>query len=238
MLAKAAVTGPNTLRYSVDETFTATGVDPNATGRVLALVKQDGSAGAQRLRVSVAHLDPRTPYTLLAEVGDARTVVEVGGFTTTTLGRGTFTLSQSSSPIRRAVRRTLPEGLEPLTGVRTLFVVNTNGENILAVALHASPSMSFALSSVFANTGSDPAAIGCLAAACQNGSVQFRLFAAGQGSQFTFCVNDSPVATYPAGAGGRISIGVLPRSAPSPLLFQKLCVRNAANEVVLQSSVR
>ena len=163
----------------MDEAFTSTGADPDATGRVQAIVKQDGSAGFQRLRVTVAHLNPHTPYTLRADVGDAGSPVVVGEFITTILGRGAFTLGQSSAPSRRASRRTLPEAVAPLTQVRALFVVNANGVNVLAVALHESPSMSFELSSVFENTGSDPEAIGCLAVACQNGSVQFRLFAAG-----------------------------------------------------------
>ena len=243
-LAQAALTGPNMIRYSVDETFTATGVAPDATGRAQVLDKKDGEAGHQRLRVTVAHLDPRTSYTLLAEAGDTLAVITISEFTTTGLGRGIVSLSENAVLTRRGLRKTaagrraLPEGLSPLTEVRSLMIADPSGQVVLTVALHESAAMSFALTSVFENTGNDPEAIGCLAVACQNGSVQFRLFAAGQSSQFTFCVNDSPVGTYQADYTGRISIGAFPHAAPSPLLFQKLCVRNAGNAVVLQSNVR
>ena len=71
----------------------------------------------------------------------------------------------------------------------------------------------------------------------QQGHLQFRLFAAGQGDQFTFLVNDSPVGTYATDYTGRISVGAFPSAAPSPLAFRKLGVRNANDDLVLESTV-
>ena len=51
-------------------------------------------------------------------------------------------------------------------------------------------------------------------------------------------VNDQSVATYSTDTAGRISIGAFPTHAPSPLLFRKLRVSNAAHEVVLQTDLR
>ena len=98
--------------------------------------------------------------------------------------------------------------------------------------------MQFELTTVFQNSGTDAVAIGCLAVACQGGGVQFRLLAAGDSSRFTLCVNGSSVESYDADAAGRISVGVFPNGAPSPLDFRDLCVRNNADAVVLQSEVR
>ena len=97
--------------------------------------------------------------------------------------------------------------------------------------------MQFELTSVFNNTGADYAAVGCLAVAVQSGHLQFRLFATGQSSQFTFDVNDSPVGTYAADETGRINVGAFPSTAPSPLAFRKLSVRNSEDTIVLESTV-
>lgn len=236
-LVAQASPGPNTVRYSVNTTMTASGVASTATGRVQAFLKQQGNSDHQRLRVAVRNLDPRTSYTLLAQVGTNPDWVAVTSFRTTGRGAGHVMYFQSRFS-RPDGRHALPEALDPLTDVRQLAVANANGEIVLSVNLHESEAMAFELTSVFNNTGSDPKAIGCVAVACQNGSVQFRLFAAGQSSEYIFCVNDAPVETYLADGAGRISVGAFPSAAPSPLLFKKLDMRNGGNAVVLQSDVR
>ena len=235
-LVRANPNGPNKVQYFVNETMTATGVDAIATGRVQAFVKQKGDSDHQRLRVHVAHLDPRTSYTLLAQIGDDTNLVAVTNFTTGVAGVGNVLYFLNSRAMSHG-RHTLPDSLNPLTDVRTLAVANTNGEIVLSVNLHQSVSMKFELASVFSNTGKDPRAIGCVAVACQDGVVQFRLLAAGQSSEYTFCVNDTPVATYQADLSGTINVGAVPDTAPSPLSFRKLSVRNIDDQVVLQSDL-
>jgi len=235
VVAQADPNGPNLVHYSVDEVMTPTGVDADATGRVRAFVREKGDTGLERLRLQVAGLDPRAPYVLLAKVGDATDFAEVATFTTTAAGKGNVFYLQnhrSKNPGRRA----LPEMLGSLPGVSALAVANTNGQVILSVNLHESPSMSFQLASVFSNVGSDPKAIGCVAVLFENGVVQFRLLAAGDSSAFTFCVNDVPLATYDANGAGFVNVGMLPQAAPSPMKFRNLSVRDDADEVVLQSS--
>ncbi len=241
VLAQAAPTGPTTIRYSVDQTLAATAVDPDATGSVQAVVSHDGRIDRQHLRVSVAQLDPRASYTLLAQMGDAPNLVSITNFTTTSAGRGGVLYIQNrvlnSRAVRRPTKRSLPEPMNPVTRARSIAVANANGEIVLTASLHESPSMTFEMARVLENTGNDPQAVGCLVVACQNGGVQFRLFATGQSSEFTFCVNETPVATYPADETGRISVGIFPNVSPSPVTFQKLSLRNAANEVVLEGVV-
>jgi hypothetical protein len=241
VFAQAALAGPTMVHYSVEETLTATATDPDATGSVQAIVRNDGKIDRQRLRVSVAQLEPRTSYTLLAQMGDAPNLVSVTNFTTTPAGRGGVLYIQNrvlkSRAVPRPTKRSLPEVMNPVTHARTIAVANANGEIVLTASLHDSPSMTFEMVRVLENTGNDPQAVGCLAVACQNGGVQFRLFATGQSSEFTFCVNETPVATYPADETGRISVGVFPNASPSPLTFQKLSLRNAANDVVLEGIV-
>ena len=230
---------PNKVQYSADQLMTPTGVDADATGQVQVFLKQQGTSDHQRLRLLVGGLDARTPYTLRAQIGEGTNFVPVSTFSTTPTGNASVLFLQNGvSKTVRKKKHALPELLASLTEVRALTVANTNGDAVLTVNLHESPSMRFELSSVFRNSGSDADAIGCLSVSSQSGHVQFRLFAAGQSSAFSFWVNDQSVATYTTDTAGRISIGAFPTHAPSPMLFRKLRVRNAANEVVLQTDVR
>ncbi len=229
-----------TIRYAVTEAFTATGVDPDAAGSVQAFVKRECNTSRQRLRVAVAQLDPRANYTLLTQMGDDPNFVPVANFTTTPTGSGGVLYIENAPNdrvTRRATKHSLPAVVSDVTHAGAIAVANANGEIVLSASLHESPSMNFEMAAILENTGEDLQAVGCIAVACQNGGVQFRLFATGQSSEFTFCVNEIPVAVYPTDETGRISIGVFPVSAPSPTMFQKLSLRNAANEVVLETVV-
>ena len=239
LLAGAAPVANSTL-YVVNEDFTNTGFDSDARGHVQALVKQRGQSHLQRLRVTVAKLDPSTPYQLLATTGDDTNFLTVAEFTTTRAGRAVIQQQrhQVGERVRRlATKLVLAEPLAPLTEVRTLAVADTNGVVILTLDLHAAPSLEFELTSVLQNTGTDFTAVGCVAVAVQNGYLQFRMFAAGQGGQFKLLVNDRPVGIYAADFTGRINVGLLPPSAPSPLKFRHLALQNANDEVVLESIV-
>jgi hypothetical protein len=241
VLAHAASSGPSLLHYSVQETLTATAVDPDATGSVQAFMKRDGKIDRQRLRVTVAQLESSATYTLLVQMGGDPNLVVVTNFTTTPAGKGGVLYVQNRVLNRPAVRHitkhSLPEMMDPVTHTRSIAVADANGEIVLTASLHESSSMNFEMATVLENTGQDLQAVGCLAIACQNGSVQFRLFATAQTSEFTFCVNETPVATYFADDTGRISIGTFPNSAPSPAMFEKLSLRNGTNAVVLESLV-
>lgn len=244
LLASAWLAGAapsaNSLRYLVEEDFTVAGSDADARGHVQVLVKQKGAGHVQRLRVTLANLDPATPYQLLATTGDDTNFFAVADFTTTAAGRAKIMQQrvQTHETVRRtAPKRVLAELLAPLTEVRTFAVVNTNGEVVLTVDLHAAPTLQFELTSVLRSTGVDAAAVGCLVVAVQGGGVQFRLFAAGQSPHLKFHVNDSLVGTYAADFAGRINVGFLPHTAPSPLAFRSLSVRNDDDDLVLESTV-
>jgi hypothetical protein len=245
LVVNATAAGPSKVRYSVKAPMVASDVDTNATGRVEAFLKQQGNSDHQRLRITAAHLDPRTSYQLLALIGSNVDYVTVTNFSTSARGRAVLMYFQNRALRSNGHngggsgvnRHALPTVLDPLTDVRALAIADTNSEIVLSVNLHASESMSFELASIFDNTGSDPMAIGCMAVACQGPFVQFRLLAVGQSSQYTFCVNEAPVATYHADGTGMVNVGTFPNGAPAPMYFKKMCMRNAGDQVVLQSEV-
>ena len=235
LVAEAKPNGPNSMRYSVDTVLVSTGVDEDAAGRVQISQHKGAAADQYRVRISVTGLDARTGYTVLAQLGEDPNFVVVTNFTTNPRGSARIVyVSGKNGNSKRA----LPEAVAPVLNVRALAVANTNGEIVLSVDLHKSESMKFELASIFENTGTDMLAIGCVALAYQNGSIQFRLFAGASSSQLTFCVNGTPVETYSTDLSGRINVGLFPSGAPSPLEFRTLSLRNGDDAVVLQSEVR
>jgi hypothetical protein len=239
----AAEAGPNNfVRYNVDATLTPTGVDADATGRVQAFLKHQGSSDNRRLRVRVTHLDPNSQYTLQALVGDATDAVVVDTFTTDGAGKATLvfvenTSSRASNKPRKH-RHALPEDVADLTTVRSVAIVDANNEVVLSADLHSAENLSYQVATAFTNTGNDPDAIGVMAAAVQNGTIQFRLFAMGQSSHFTLMINDEPIASYAADFTGGIAIGAYPPTAPEPMRFRQVGLKNAADVVILESNVR
>lgn len=233
-----ASAGRNSVRYSLGDAFEATGIDPDARGRVQILVKQREESALQRLRVSVARLEPNAPYELLARVGDELELASITTFTTSASGRASIVQLESrvNDKLRRN-RRKAAALAQPLLHVRTLAVANSSGEIVLMLNLHESPALQFELASVFATTGYDPAAVGCFAVGMQEGVLQFRLFAVGQDEQLTLEINDQTIGTYALPPGGRLTLGALPMNAPSPLAFRKVAFRNSEDQVVLETEL-
>jgi hypothetical protein len=221
----------------VSEPFVNTGFDADADGSAQIIVKHKGAAEVERLRLVLSHLDARSTYRLLASVGDETNLVVVSEFTTTPSGRALVLGLNPGKKRTIAKRRKLAAELIPLVEVTKLAVANSNGDIVLTVDLRSSPSLNFQLSSVLTSTGVDPTAVGCVAVAIQDGNTQFRLFAAGASSSFTVLVNESPIGIYPAGPGGRISLGALPPSAPSPLSFKSFSILNADTDEILTTTV-
>jgi hypothetical protein len=236
LLVQAAPGDAHYVRYHVEAAFDKTDVDTDASGEVLAVVRERGKSEVQRLRLNFSNLDARATYTLLARIDGETEFAEVDTFTTSSAGKARIAYVQTSGSAKK--KRALPPALNPLTGVQSLAIANTNGEVVLTVDLHAAERMSFELASVLENTGNDPDAIGCLAVSCFEGNVQFRLIAAGQSSLYTLSVNEKPVATYQANAAGTVVVGAFPAGAPSPLAFKRVSMQDVSAQVVLQSELR
>lgn len=241
LAGRAAAAGSTYVRYSVDTAMTSTEVDSDAAGRVRAFVKQQGNSEQQRFVLNATGLDAKTPYTLYVEVEEG-VMSPVASFTTSGSGKGNISYMQNQrldgKSSKKPNKKALPESMAPLTDVISVAIVNTNEQVVLTADLHHSPELAYEMAATFDNTGADPEAMGVMAMAVQNGFVQFRLFAAGQSTQFNLSVNDAPVATYPADATGRINVGVFPSGAPQPVRFRTVRVRNAAQAVVLESKMR
>jgi hypothetical protein len=229
------------VRYQVETDFVTTGVDADATGQVQVFLKQQSESEQRRLRVRVSNLDTNATFTLQAIIG-SNTPIVIATFTTSASGKATLAYVDHTSPKppknARPNKHALPENISDLTDVRTLLVVNANNDVVLSSDLHAIETLNYEVATAFTSTGTDPDAIGIMAAAVQNGTIQFRLFAMGQSSQYTLMVNDQPVANYFADPMGGIAVGQYPPAAPAPMQFRNVSLKNAADVVILESHVR
>lgn len=249
LLGMALVThaqSDTSVRYSVDTQFVAVGSDADANGRVQVFAKRQDENDVQRLRIRLAGLDASTSYTLNATLDDGSTVA-MTTFTTDESGAAVIIylqnngVTQSSQAMRRAraKRLSLPMNVPQVTSISSISVVNGSAETVLSANLYAAESLNYVVSSVFANTGVDADAMGCVAFALQEGTVQFRLFALGQpNSQYTLSVNGQDVTTYLSDYSGRIAVGVTPQNAPSLLGYRTLALKNSDGAAVLETTIR
>jgi hypothetical protein len=238
--------GPGTfVRYHVDTAMTATGIDSNATGSVQAFLKHQGKSDNRRLRMRVANLEPRAAFSLQGTVGEADGAVVVAQFTTDASGKASIVYVENAALRKtektrsfRKNKHALPETVFDVASVRAFSVVNDDGEIVLSADLHGAESFNYQVAAAFKNTGVDGDAIGCMAAAVQHGTIQFRLFAMGQSSQYTLVINNEPVASYAADYLGGIAVGSYPSLAPNPMSFREISVKNAADVMILESHLQ
>jgi hypothetical protein len=230
------------VRFGADADFVATGVDADAAGRAQVFLRHQGSSEQSRLRVRVHDLDPSTTFTLKATFGNDTTAVAISTFTTDASGKATilYTARESAKTPKhvRPNKHAFPETLSDISQLRSLSIANANDQVVLSADLQAAEDFSYEVATAFTATGTDPDAIGIMAAAVQSGTIQFRLFAMGQSSQYTLTINDQAVANYFADPMGSIAVGKYPPAAPAPMEFRKVGLKNAANVVILESQVR
>ena len=234
-----------TIRYRSDASFAAVGSDADATGSVQAFAKRVDDNDVQRLRVRVAGLDAGARYTLNATLDDGSSVA-MTTFTTDESGGAVIIylqnngVTQSSQALRRAraKRLSLPMNVPNVVSIGSISVVSGSGETVLSADLHASETLNYQVTSVFANTGVDGDAMGCVAFAIEEGTTQFRLFALGQpNSAYTLSVNGQDVTIYYSDYTGRIAVGVVP-NAGSLLGYHTLALKNSDGVAVLETTVR
>lgn len=233
------------LRYETDAPFTRTGTDDDAAGKVQAFVKEQGRSNHRRLRIRVSNLDANAAYSVQAWIGESDLPVTVTTFSTDGSGKANLVYVENNSMIAAPAARTprrnkhaLPENVFDVASVRALAIVNSNDQVVLTADLHAPEVLNYQVATALANTGNDPDAIGVMAAAVQSGTLQFRLFAMGQSSQYTLVINEQPVASYTADLTGGIAVGTYPAAAPLPMQFRAVSLKNSADVVILESNVQ
>jgi len=157
VLAQGAIGSPviNSFTYAFQATMTNSGVNPNARGTVQGNLNRRGTVDNQHLTISVAKLDANTTYHFAAFLDDS--VVPVATDFVTDGRGGAFILyvkNQGAHP--------LPDALDPISNIREVDIVNTNGDTVLETDLTDPKTFSYSVRRAMDNTGFEAGAGGVL----------------------------------------------------------------------------
>ncbi len=149
MLSRAAPASAavNAFSYTFRAAMTNSGVDPNARGSVHGNLTRRGVTDNQRLTVTVSRLDTNTTYHLVAYLGDDVAATAVADLTTGRRG-GKFILY-----VKNPGMHPLPEVLDPISNIRELVIVNSNGDVVLQAGLTHPRSFAYLVKRAMDNTG-------------------------------------------------------------------------------------
>src|SRR5262245_34433429 len=106
--------GTDILHMTLRTGLAPTGADPDAAGMLVGMLRQQGKADIQKLRLAVSHLAPDSTYLLFVRRRGALTPTEVLTFDTAANGEATLNLMHHGNG---KGGKTFPLGLDPLSDV-------------------------------------------------------------------------------------------------------------------------
>jgi hypothetical protein len=227
-----AAPGSNVQHFTFKTAMTASGIDPNATGEVEGSITRQGKAINQSLKISVAHLDPRTTYQVTAFLGDDTNEVPAGEFTTDS--KGAFKTAYRSKG-NGTGSHPLPSVLLPLCAVRELHIFNGSAIQVLGAALNTPDKGQYLVQSAMFNTGVIPAAVGHLRIKANSKLVQFRVQATGltPNTAYLLAFNGIVAQTNMSSAAGRLNLTDLPPSVSNLLEIQSVSLTDGTGVNVI-----
>jgi len=117
-----------------------TGVDQDAKGNITGTMSRNANASNQRLKLTVANLEPNTAYQLIAFMGDETNLTSVAEFTTDANGAYAVTYAQKCPGNTSSGGVPLPPSLDPISRIHQLDVVNAGNVVLTGVIGADSPS--------------------------------------------------------------------------------------------------
>ncbi len=141
--ASAAV---NAFSYVFRATMTNTGVEAGARGTIQGNLNRRGAVDNQRLNIIVSKLDANTTYRTAAFLGE-EVIPVVSDFITDQRG------GVSIMGVKNNGSHPLPVTLDPISNLRELDVVNTNGDTVLHADLKDPNTFSYSVRWGMQNSG-------------------------------------------------------------------------------------
>jgi hypothetical protein len=145
--AASASAAVNAFSYTFRADMTGSGVDTDARGKIHGNLTRRGAVDNQRLTVAVSSLDANTTYHLMAFLGEDVTATAVAEFVTDHRGRAFLRY------VKNPGTHPLPAELDPISSIRELNIVSTNGEVVLQADLTEPRSFSYLVKRAMDNTG-------------------------------------------------------------------------------------
>ena len=223
--------GTSILHYIYTTAMMNTGVDPNARGRVDGVITRQGKSNIQRLKISLANLDPNTTYLLTAYLGDNTNSVDITGFTTNPKGEFMADYVKKSQGKTNPSSEPLPAVLDPMCNIRELAIINGNTETVLMVDLTNPDHGQYLVKRYMNNTGFTPAAAGILRIHADSGPTEFRLQASGLAprTDYLVVINGNVLQTIRSDKNGKLTVNKMPIGSPNVLDIQTVVLEDSVS---------
>jgi metallophosphoesterase (TIGR03768 family) len=232
--ALATPSGTSILQFNFVTVMTNTDVQPNASGNVNCKLDRRGTASNLQLKISLAKLDPNTPYQLIAYIDDDTNSTSVTQFTTG--ANGAFAVTYVQKANARSGEKLLPNALNPICSVRELDIVNGSGQTILQADLMDPDRLQYRLKRFMDNTGFIPAAVGALQINATKQSTRFRLRVSGlsPSTVYLLTINGNVAQTNTTDRAGKLNLTTLPPGSTDVLDINTLALSDSyGSNVVL-----
>ena len=230
--------GTDILHFMFNKEMTNTGVDPDARGKIEETLTRQGNANNQRLKISLANLDPNTAYRLIAFIGDDTSSTSIAAFTTDPEGAFTVAYVKKGQGNPGPRMKRFPDVLDPLCNVRELNIVNGSTETVLRAVLTSPDKGQYLVKRSMHNTGFLPAAVGDLRIKATPRSTQFRLRAShlSPNTDYRLTINDNVAQTSTSDNAGKLDLTDLPPGSPNVLDIHTLALTDATGANVVLTS--
>jgi len=194
----------NSISYSFKVATTNSGVEPNALGTVSGSLMRRGATDNQGLKITVSKLNTNTTYHLVAFLDGSAAATNVADFTTDRRGGSSITYANSTHPGGQP----LPAAVDPITNLRELDIVNTNGTTVMQADMTDPISFSYSVKRAMVNTGFLTGAGGVLQLRGSSRATTASVTATGltQLASFQLLVNGSNATTKSSNRRGNLAL--------------------------------
>jgi hypothetical protein len=236
--AFASPGGTSVLHLMTETDMTATGVDPNAQGKINVTMTRQGRANNQELKITVAKLDPNTAYGLVAFIGDDTNATGIVDLTTDRKGGFSVTFEKKSQGKMNPHNLPLPEMLDSLCNVRELNIVNGDMETVLQGVLSNPDQGRYLVSQSMNNSGFLPAARGTLSIQAGPNSTRFGLAIRGLTplTRYNIQINGSIIQAVMADKTGYLHLREMPQWMPDVLGIHTVALTYGGENTVVLSA--
>lgn len=240
VFAKNPGHGTNILHFFVRKTMNNTGIIPDATGHVNGMLVRQGKANNQKFDISVTKLSANTAYSLAALVGDDTNFTDIAEFNTDAVGSAKIQYRRMGANGNSGLGRgkfAMPDGLNPISNLRELAVVDTNSQVVLSADLTAPDKLQYLVKRSLANDGVEPDAGATLRLHGTTTFTQFRVLASGlqTNSTYSLAINGNVNETKTSDANGNLNFTTLLVNPIDILDARTLAIWNSASNSVLST---
>lgn len=231
-----AAGGTDILHFTVTSSMTNNGVEPGADGVVTASQKTQGHASNQKLSIVITGLATNTPYELIGAIDSDTNATDIGPFTTDAKGAAIFDFTSLGNGHGGGKHSSaLPDGLNPVSLIRAVDIVNSNAQAVLTADVSAPDKLDYLIKRSLSNGGVKAT----LQLHATTRQTQFRLLSTGlaTNTDYLLAFNDEVVQTNNSGSKGRLDIHALTATPPDILDVRSVSLLDTSSNVVLQTDL-